>query len=492
MSAVDAQAAAPLASSLGEIQRLVVTSYTDRCARHLLLQVRDAAPARRFLRQLLESEALTLADDSGRGDAPGAGTKWPCRINLSLTFRGLEALGLDSRYLGAFRDRARAFSEGAWFRAANRLGDTGAAASAHWETEFGPDTAHLLLTLHGADTAALDRATQGLQKLPGASDGLNGWAVSKLDARHLDATPGNRRVHFGYRDGLTRLKIRGIAYLPSTGAIADAEHAAGEFLLGHENDAGFDPWQFPGNEPGQTLTAFFRNSSFGVLRKIEQNEAAFRGFVQQSAAQLGLDRGYVMAKLCGRWPVSGAVVSAESPGADDGTDPAAGFDFTADPKGLGCPFGAHIRRMNPRADKVVPFRRRPLMRRGMPYGKPYVEAPSDPRGLMGLFVCVSIEDQFEHLVGQWGNANPLGAPNRGNARDPFVASVTDAASVFDIPGSNSLKALEPFVLTKGTLYTFFPSLSAFKVIAGVRERSGGDGEPSVCPICGQSLHGERA
>ena len=41
------------------------------------------------------------------------------------------------------------------------------------------------------------------------------------------------------------------------------------------------------------------------------------------------------------------------------------FDFSDDPDGQGCPFGSHIRRMNPRAERVAPFRERPLMRRGM-------------------------------------------------------------------------------------------------------------------------------
>ena len=482
------QSAASVADMLGDIQRLIVTSYTDRCARHLVLRVQDAEAARTFLQRLIASGMLTFADDDARTVAAPCDAGRRGRVNISVTFRGLEALQLDAGYLDVFRDRARAFSEGAWFRAASRLGDTGPAAPAHWEKEFGPERAHLLLTVHAQTEQEVDRTTIALQELHGAVDGLDGWTGPTFDARHLDDKPAQRRVHFGYRDGLTRLRIRGVAYAPKGDATADAEHAAGEFLLGHDNDEDFNAWLFAGNAPGQALGEFFRNGSFGVFRKIEQDEPAFRSFVQQAASAMGVDRGLVMAKLCGRWPESGAVVSEASPSADAG-DAGAAFDFTTDVHGIGCPFGAHIRRMNPRADAVVPFRRRPLMRRGMPYGIPHATDPGATRGLMGMFICVSIEDQFEHLVGQWANSNPLGAPNRGNAKDPFVASAVDPTSVFDLPGQKApLKSMRPFVLTKGTLYTFFPSLTALRKIAGPRERGGQT--PADCPICGQALHAD--
>jgi signal transduction histidine kinase len=37
---------------------------------------------------------------------------------------------------------------------------------------------------------------------------------------------------------------------------------------------------------------------------------------------------------------------------------------------------------------------------------------NEPRGLMGQFFCASIEDQYEHLVGQWADRVPLASADR--------------------------------------------------------------------------------
>jgi deferrochelatase/peroxidase EfeB len=53
-----------------------------------------------------------------------------------------------------------------------------------------------------------------------------------------------------------------------------------------------------------------------------------------------------------------------------------------DPYGCGCPFGAHIRRMNPR-DTAVNMNRRKMIRRGGTYGAALLEGVPDAR-LKGL------------------------------------------------------------------------------------------------------------
>jgi hypothetical protein len=183
---------------------------------------------------------------------------------------------------------------------------------------------------------------------------------------------------------------------------------------------------------------------------------------------------FIRAKLLGRWD-DGRVVQAKDTMDSGPTGPsvAAAFDFAGDQTGRGCPFGAHIRRMNPRDDPVVPIRRRPILRRGMPYGQAYLrddcQNDGQDRGLLGLFFCASLEHQFEHLVGQWANDTPMGPNNRGNARDPLIGHNDPARHVYDIPLSDTtalaLRWLTPFVTTKGTLYAFFPSLSAIKQLA---------------------------
>ena len=124
--------------------------------------------------------------------------------------------------------------------------------------------------------------------------------------------------------------------------------------------------------------------------------------------------------------------------------------------------------MNPRAaigaDGALAHaaRSRALLRRGMPYG----DHGSKERGFVGHFFCASIEDQFEHLVGQWGERVPLGSADRGGARDPLIGAHEYDDGDFEIPtddpkASLTVKGLKPFVRVVGTSYLFYPSLSTF-------------------------------
>jgi deferrochelatase/peroxidase EfeB len=344
-----------------------------------------------------------------------------------------------------------------------------------------------------------------LRQIPGAS-GLSGWA-RPFDGRHLSTVDGRplpkdkdiRVEHFGFRDGISNPVIKGFPPDPSQ------SHAPGEFLLGYWNDEKFnpwllvDPWPKPNPRPrtlnpASALTEFFRNGSFGALRKLEQDVEGFRASVERWAVQLGggqdLEKWkeYVRAKLSGRW-WNGAVLrpgESEPPVRPGGNSPASelcgyllspklnDFDFSGDPRAHGCPFGAHIRRMNPRGDPVAPSRKRPLIRRGMPYGPEYdQEHRSKPRGLLGLYFCASLEDQFEHLLSEWGNANPMGPDNRGDSKDPLVGNHQDRRAFFDIPMlGEPLRQLDGFnryVTTRGTLYAFFPSVGTIGRIARCRE-----------------------
>src|SRR6185437_2753402 len=148
--------------------------------------------------------------------------------------------------------------------------------------------------------------------------------------------------------------------------------------------------------------------------------------------------------------------------------------------GTGCPFGAHIRRVNPRTDLIAPQRLRPLFRRGMAYGPAYDAAKADePRGLMGLFFCASLEDQFEVVMSQWVEAAPMGPPGRGGAKDPLVGhhDVDDAAvgaAYLEVPQAGGpaaqLRGMTPFVTTRGTAYAFFPGRTALEKISELKAR----------------------
>jgi deferrochelatase/peroxidase EfeB len=470
-----------MALEKSHIQNLIVNGYDYHCCRYLLLNIQNPAATRQFLQALLDGGWLVSAAAS-RASALRLTEQQRCPVGIGFTFQGLQRLQLPTPYLHALQDRAPAFAEGAYRRAAHRLADTGPSAAELWEPSFHPHAAHVFLTLHADTQAELAYCQATLQTLSADAFTPAGWDTP-IAGDHLQPHTHDRkkrRVHFGYLDGIANPLIKHLhadRYQHSDLAVKPTLHEPGEFLLGHGNDEGYNRWLVP-TEP-LAVRQFFANSSFSAFRKMAQDEGGFRHFVDVAKDVPGIPSAeYVRAKLVGRWH-DGRVVTATSP---EQPDPAAhhhgtpsntalnDFDFSQDPQGLGCPFGAHIRRMNPRKDPVVPFRRRPVIRRGIPYGPAYsADTATAERGLLGLFFCASIEDQFEHLLSEWGNKNPFGLPNRSTAKDPLIGNHEGDGGLLDIPTANGahqqIGGFTPFVTTRGSLYTFFPSLPAMAMLA---------------------------
>jgi hypothetical protein len=107
----------------------------------------------------------------------------------------------------------------------------------------------------------------------------------------------------------------------------------------------------------------------------------------------------------------------------------------------------------------------------MPYGPAWAPGhdASAERGLLGQFFCASIEDQFEHLLGQWADRVPLGSADLGGARDPFIGAHQPGDGPFLVPllGQRplALTGLQAFARTRGTAYLFYPSASTLDGIA---------------------------
>jgi Dyp-type peroxidase family len=156
---------------------------------------------------------------------------------------------------------------------------------------------------------------------------------------------------------------------------------------------------------------------FHGVRRLKQLVPEFDTFTLNQGQTLGMDPVLLAARLVGRWQ-SGAPI-ALTPAQDDSTmgpDPQRNnnFDFADDQAQRRCPFGAHIRKTNPRGDLVPqetgvdPHR---IIRAGIPFG-PEVSSAEETagstqqdRGLM--FVCyqTSIPSQFEFVQSKWAN-NP--------------------------------------------------------------------------------------
>ena len=119
-----------------------------------------------------------------------------------------------------------------------------------------------------------------------------------------------------------------------------------------------------------------RNGTYVGIRKYQSRVGAFNRFLREHA-ETPEERELLAAKLVGRWR-SGAPLTL-APERDEpalGADPQRNNDFTYadDPRGKCVPFGAHMRRLNPR-DTDLPVltdvNLHRIIRRGTTYGAPY-------------------------------------------------------------------------------------------------------------------------
>ena len=485
-------------ADLEDVQRIVLRGTPWLAARHLLIGF-DGQPPLHGLARLLQTMRITAAGD----------TKPTVQFSLGFTRRGLEGAAVPDHVLACFAMKSPAFWAGAAKRAAGQLGLVQDSAPDLWAPGFAFEHLDAVLSLHGDDERVLARSAGEVEdmlkgRLPRISVALlpattvlpppEGLAEAEAQAPAAAAAQGRRRrrdqwVHFGFLDGLSRVGIRGAtAQTDWQKCDPSSRHEAGEFVLGHAQDSGANPWVAgPGLRVWpEEVRSFFHNGSFGVLQQVQQDVAAFERYVTQVASAEKLHPDEVKAKLCGRTPAGRPLAVPHQP------DPHADFGYAGDPDGHGCPFGSHIRRMNPRLHRpaelppqqgpalavegLAHFRRsRPLLRRGMPYGPAWNEkepAPGLDRGLIGQFFCASIEDQFEHLLGQWAERVPIGSPDGGGARDPLIGAHGPGDGPFEIPqpghSPRRLHGLRPFTRTRGVAYLFYPSLTTLEGLVDER------------------------
>lgn len=439
---------------LADVQGLILRSYGMECATFFLLRVEKPAEARRMLGTL----PIT------------SGTPWqekpPFCVNIGLTFEGLAALALSPESLESFPQE---FAAGA-FRRCAEVGDTGSCSPETWAHGLGQPGLHALVLLFAQDDTIRDAQTGALRE---SLMGSGAW--SEIAALPGDVLPGSL-AHFSYRDGFSQPTVD--CGLPNP--VPDRQPVAptGEFLLGYPSQ--FDQLTYPVPVPDE----LGRNGSFMVLRILEQNCAAFDALMNESEERYGIPGELLAAKMVGRWR-NGTPLST-CPSSDSPVPPLTDmnlYDYAPtdanpetynDRRGYRCPVGSHVRRANPRSATVAgnSGSRHRIVRRGVPYGPPYDPAhPNDgiERGLLGLFIGVSIKDQFEFLMSEWINGDTF-APGIFGTTDPILGNST-GENKFVIPRENGPPVvISPFprlVTTRGSAYTFLPSITGLRYIANL-------------------------
>jgi deferrochelatase/peroxidase EfeB len=477
----------------------------------MLLMLRDdPAKAQQWLAELLPYVAFgdgrRLRRDAVITAALGPGALTKLRLSEECV------KGFPAAYLDEMASPARA----------RILGDVGDNSSDRWL--WGKSCPDVALLVYGRSAAAVTELETQIKLLAT----LHGQDfLHQIDLKEIVR---DKSEPFGFVDGISQPTIRGTYKgLRQSDPIHLVE--PGEFVLGYPDNRGntppgpvLSPLLDPHNRlPVAAASSDFaintvcesrdigRNASFLVIRQLEQDVAAFDRYCADEAKRLKervgpphrVDANFVAAKLIGRWkdgsslvrhpymPLSeeidirtqSNVMSRPKSGPDDKTpvEPPAKPSFRQDndflfgeedPEALRCPFGAHIRRANPRdsfdpgsADQIAISNRHRLLRVGRFY------QPDEGKNPGLLFMCLNadLERQFEFIQQTW-----LASPSFHGLvgeQDPVIGNAQSYATGFMIPtrdGPVRLKPLPRFVTMRGGGYFFLPGKRLLSFLAGDR------------------------
>ena len=480
---------------------------TDTC--FLLLTINDAAAAKQWLHSAPINNALAVAPKPDNV------------LQIAFTVEGLRALGLEETIIQHFSDEFIVGMSGDESRS-RRLGDIDTNAPERWDWGGNPEQLpHVLLLLYSTK----DGIPAWRKKLEDQLFSSAFQLIQQLPTRHIgDIEP------FGFADGVSQPTIDW-EHQQSTDKHQRNTYsnhlAVGEVVLGYANEyQQYTPRPLispqsdtlaavlPNAEDQPDLKDFGRNGSYLVLRQLEQDVPGFWQFLDRETGSVSTQREQLAARMVGRhrdgsplMPLSSDPIPGTSP-----NDTLNHFDYRADPAGTRCPFGAHIRRANPRTadlpppvdgffswlkknlgfglkrpdeDLVASTRFHRLLRRGRTYGslltpeeaiKP--NAIKDERGLQFICLVSNIARQFEFVQNAWMiNSKFAGVQDE---RDPLLAhrlplnngDTTDQFNQADPAGPmHKTCDLPQFITVRGGAYFFMPGLSALKYLAGLPNKA---------------------
>jgi len=498
-----------------DIQGLVRFGHGPlKAARFHLLTIADAVAARQWL-------AVAPVTSAVKNHPPETA------LQIALTYDGLRALDVAPDVLGQFPyEFITGMAEPSRSR---RLGDIATNDPKHWRWGGPGQVPHALVLLYATTNERLDDWEKKIKD--------QNWNAAFSELQCLSTHDEGDIEPFGFADGISQPALdweRKKSQRVHNTTVYTNLSALGEFLLGYPNEYGkytdrpfIDPSADPQNElplaedrPGKKDLG--RNGTYLVLRDLVQDVPGFWQFVVKQAGQDRQEQQKLAGAIVGRMAPDipagtndkqshilppGSPIVPLSNDAIDGVGPDLTdiwrnqFTFHKDPEATTCPYGAHIRRANPRnADLPEGTRGLPalllrilgygrenqhedliastcfhrILRRGREYGiriepgKPTPE--SAERGLRFIGLNANISRQFEFIQASWlANAKFEGL----DEDDPVVGGrapipTGGPTDTFTRPQTTGLcrrvAGVPQFVTVRGGAYFFMPGLSALRYL----------------------------
>jgi deferrochelatase/peroxidase EfeB len=473
----------PAGPVLKDIQGLIIRGYTHPFSTHMIFQFgSNQTSLAGFIKSIYPyvQSAATWA------------IKPVHMLNIGLTATGIAKLnpGFNmSFYPSEFvAGPASPDSQGSLF-------DLGPSAPANWLFGNTTNPIDCIVHVYGISNNAVDELVSIVSAAATTAGNTEIFPISGGKRLEQFSKLGNKYIHFGYHDGIDNPDLS-TSLVPVQGQSYTDPQNLNNFLIGYGNS------NLSAIGPGPTGSgpecAFAANGCYDAFRMLGQDLQGFETFLENTSKQITSQvppevkdpKEWLAAKLVGRWrngcPLELAPFEPSQECASC-TD----FDYpvvnpsTAPPDGLKCPVSAHSRVANPRNSPMTgantPVSR--ILRRGVPYGENLGADYNNESGLIGLFLCGSLAGQFERISG-WMNINNFTnylAGQYPNTQDALLAYrptppatspiVSGTVQTFEIPVSDTNgnvvnitpePVLPQFIITIGSAYCLFPSLSALR------------------------------
>jgi len=491
----------PQEVDFADVQGLVRFGYGRmKKARYELLRIRNLEVARDWLRVAQITTAVAM-------DPPPV-----TALQVAFTAPGLRKLGLPEEVIAGFSHEFR--SGMAAESRARQLGDVESNAPENWDWGGIGKEPHLLVMFFGEAGLYQDF----MRKAKGA-----GWneafelLVDPLETSDLDGIEP-----FGFVDGISQPQIDWEQRRPTTHTEFEYTNIAalGEFLLGYPNEYGKlteRPLLDSDDQTARLMPALEvprkrdlgRNGTYLVMRQLEQDVRGFWRFMLDQSDGNRAESVKLAAAVVGRTREGDPLVPLQKeaiPGIEE-KDSNNRFTYDSDPSGGRCPFGAHVRRANPRNgdfpirksgiwkklltmigfgprgfrdDLMSSTRFHRILRRGREYGSglspedALLPAPvaEKPRGIHFICLNANISRQFEFQQNAWlastkfsgltGESDPL-----VGTRQPIPGCPVTGNFTLQSDGGlrRRITGMPQFVTLRGGAYFFLPGLCALRYLA---------------------------